>query len=261
MLTLDADTIHLWHFELESNPLRMDAQYLDWLSPAERNRHDRLLIANRRQHYLLGKIMQRQILSHYEELEPRDWQFEDNAWGKPAVALRPDPGLHFNLSHSGNAYVMAVARHGELGVDIEFAQRGRRVSKLAGRYFSAQEAHWLLAQEASRQQELFYDFWTLKEAYIKARGMGLALSLDGFSFDVSQAGKINFAHHDLGSRGEHDDEDWRFWRIKWPGVSEDYALALAVAAKDSQLFGLKAYRFGFDGVVAETGVDVLAASR
>ena len=137
-----------------------------------------------RRAFLAGKLFLREVLSHYSDRPADSWEFVENEYGKPALKAGPE-NLAFNLSHSRQGYMLALSRHGCTGADIEFSARSRRVRRLAGRYFSRPECDWLLGLSEADQQDGFYCLWTLKEATIKARGMGLALPLDSFSFDLA----------------------------------------------------------------------------
>ena len=115
-----------------------------------------------------------------------DWQFTCNPFGKPQSrdgfgAQAP----YFNLSHSHGRAVLALSRTPQIGVDIEFAGRERRISEIAHRYFADAEAQDLLALSGPAQQRRFYELWSLKEAYIKARGLGLAIPLKSFVYALS----------------------------------------------------------------------------
>lgn len=236
MLTIDDHSLHVWHWQPEGEsprPFVCEKTHLPWLTGRELERYKRLQLPDRKLWFLAGKVFVRQVLSHYLEREPGQWQFTENQYGKPAVV----PGqlktpLSFNLSHSGRRFLLAVSGQALTGADIEFSARQRRVAKLAHRYFSKAEANWLLALPEARQQESFYCLWTLKEAYIKARGMGLALALDSFSFDLGVSGVIDFHHHDPATALEHQ---WQFWRIRQPRGektgADDYHYALAIGTE------------------------------
>ena len=173
-MNLPEDEIHIWQVGLSDvDPAALTQQALAWLQAEEIVRYERLAQQRNRLEFLLGKWLTRICLSKYTGLAISDWQFTDNAYGKP----QPSEGIgvqapYFNLSHSNGRAVMAVSRTPELGVDIEFTGRKRRVAKIAHRYFADEEIRALLALPESAQQSRFYELWSLKEAYIKARGLG-----------------------------------------------------------------------------------------
>ena len=78
-----------------------------------------------------------------------------------------------------------MSRFKDIGVDVECARKPRRVEAIAQRFFSDLEATQLLSLPGDQQQSRFYDLWTLKEAYIKACGMGLAIPPDHMAFQMA----------------------------------------------------------------------------
>lgn len=126
----------------------------------------------------------RRILSRYAAVPPSDWQFARNANGKPALTGAAT-ALDFNLSHSGDWQACAVTAGTPVGVDIEFCQPKRATMKLARRFFRQEEVAALQDCGAAQQCDRFYDFWTLKEAAVKARGEALAPGLQARGFELT----------------------------------------------------------------------------
>lgn len=158
--------------------------------------------------YVAAHVFLRQVLSRYASVPEKDWQFVSNAYGKPAVA---DPGfgwLQFNLSHTQGRVACAVARDRAVGVDIEQHRRLNDLRSLCRYAFSPTEAeHVLSTQVPGQQEQRFFSYWTLKEAYIKARGMGLSLPLQQFSF-IPGAHQNWRLHYD--SNFQDDGKSWQF---------------------------------------------------
>ena len=229
-MELNSKQIHLWFAnQAEFEQAELEGKCLGWLSPQERERYDRYHFDHHRTEFLLGRMLIRTVLSEYEAREPASWNFIQNDYGKPA----PDPAqtsvpLYFNLSHSGERLVLAISAHEAIGVDIEASSRQRRVERIAQRYFSPAELQALLALPGEQQLSRFYELWTLKEAYIKARGMGLALSLQEFGFDLSDPESLRLW---LGEGMEDDSEAWQFWQMQ-PGDAFQLAVAVKTAGPD-----------------------------
>ncbi len=223
-MNLTTDQVHLWFADqADFDADQLQDRCVDWLTQEELARYERFQIAKRRKEYLLGTMLLRTVLSEYASPNPEQWQFTRNAYGKPAIGENlVRQGIFFNLSHSGNRLVLAVSRHPETGVDIEQSNRARRIERIAGRYFSKPEIDAMLKLDRNERLTRFYELWTLKESYIKARGMGLALSLQQFGFELDSQNAIGFF-----TASELNDEPaaWRFWQLV-PGG--DYKLALAV---------------------------------
>lgn len=132
--------------------------------------------------YLTAHAMLRRVLSSYENRRATEWQFVTGQYGKPElVAAQADSGLQFNLSHTPGKVACAVCRDVPIGVDVESLERNMNLLALAERYFSQQETEALQALPTAQQKQRFIQYWTLKEAYIKAIGGGMSIPLDSFS--------------------------------------------------------------------------------
>lgn len=132
----------------------------------------------------------RLVLSRYASVAPSDWQFALNGQGKPGL-VGSAHALDFNLSHTGDWLVCAVTAGMPVGVDLEFCNPDREVMKLARRFFRQEEVAALQACSEFRQGDQFYDFWTLKEAAIKARGEALVPGLESRGFALTfQTGSV-----------------------------------------------------------------------
>lgn len=151
------------------------------LSASERSRFRRMRSVGKRREYLAGRSAMRRVLGPLIDMEPRDVPIESGVHGKPEIGGHD--GLHFNLSHSGDRALLAVSRHGPIGVDIEVARPGRPFRRLARRFFHPAEYDWLQGLPAGDSAAGFYRLWTLKEAYLKAIGTGLTLSSRAFEVD------------------------------------------------------------------------------
>jgi phosphopantetheinyl transferase len=131
----------------------------------------------------------RRILSHYAAVAPREWCFEVGDRGKPKLAGPDLPeqlqSLQFNLSHSRDWLVCAISGAASVGVDLEYCDPGRDTRKLAHRFFHPDEVATIDVCDAAGHVDRFYDYWTLKEARVKASGEALALALDSSSFELS----------------------------------------------------------------------------
>lgn len=165
-------------------PLEADAARLDYLfeilSHQERERALRYRFAEHRRQSILCRGTLREVLSRYLDISPAAIRFGYNRCGKPFVR---GSRVNFNLSHSGAWAMLAVTEGREVGIDIERIDPCFAQEQIPERFFSPREVEQLRALPAGEQTAAFFRCWTRKEAYIKARGLGLALALD--SFDVS----------------------------------------------------------------------------
>lgn len=182
------------------------------LSDEERERVARYKFERFRRESLATRALMRVALSHSRPTRPEDWAFRVNEHGKPAVV--PECGLEFNLSNALGMVVCLVAEGAAVGVDVEPLERAAQVLPLAPRVFSAVEQGQLEALPEAEKADRALSLWTLKEAYIKARGMGLALPLDQFSFVFDDAGGIRL---EMDARLGDEAERWRFCQLNYAG--------------------------------------------
>jgi 4'-phosphopantetheinyl transferase len=214
LLPLTSDEIHLWlAFYDEIDDPDLHGVYRQLLAPAEREQEPRFYFARDRRRHLVTRALVRTVLSRYVVRDPREWVFSTNAYGRPEIANphAAEARLSFNVSHTHSLIVLGVTRGRELGVDVENV-RAREVSiDIADRFFAPQEVAALSATPTEQQQYRFFEYWTFKESYIKARGMGLSLPLDKFSFDYRDDGGVQLAiAPELGD----DAARWQFWQFR-----------------------------------------------
>ncbi|MBM87470.1 MAG: hypothetical protein CMQ41_03765 [Gammaproteobacteria bacterium] len=212
MLSLPQSEIHLWYAnQAEFNGPELESNCLSWLTESETIRYHRYISDYHRKQFLLGRMMIRNSLSKYAEIEPQDWKFEENRYGKPVIvsSQRAKP-LFFNLSHSSERLVLAIAAHVSIGVDIELCNKPRRVIKIADRYFSHSELEELCALPQHDHLSRFYDLWTLKEAYGKACGLGLIKSSQECSYHFPSDCRVSI---NLSDSHRGDVSEWQCWQI------------------------------------------------
>ena len=200
------------------------------LTPDEATRHARFIRTIDHRAFVVARALVRMTLSAYAPIRPRDWRFDTNQHGCPSViaAQAGTPRLAFNLSHTDGLVALAVTRGRLVGVDVERVDRVVR-DDIAGRFFAPSEVRDLRALPAAAQPRAFFEYWTLKEAYIKARGMGLAIPLADFAFTLAPPAPptIRFVEG-----FDDQSERWQF-RQAWP--TEVHRLALAVSSDRADL--------------------------
>lgn len=224
---LPVDTIDVWwvRFADFSAPELLAALARD-LSPEERLRSERVMDPERRKQPLLSRALLRHVLSSYvPQVPPGTWTLLPDPRGRPQV-VTPYPLAVpvFNVSHSGDVLVIAVTRSGLLGVDVERLRPRRYLEALARRHFSASECAWVLAVTPPERVLRFHEIWTLKEAYVKALGLGLSIPLSGFAFDLSVPGVIDWQGPATG-----DSHHWWFSQAE----AENGCVALAWGSSGS----------------------------
>ena len=224
--------IHLWYQKLDPRiSPSLTRAHLEALPDHEREKYFSFLVAPKKLEYLLTRTLVRKVLSNYSDVSPNQWRFEANTYGRPHVAFpKLELPIQFNLSHCHGLAVCAVALDSELGVDVEYVNDTGDLLKLAEHNFSDPEIAALQALPPKEQAARFYQYWTLKEAYLKARGIGLSLSVQKFSFHIKPGEPIGFT---IQPGLDPNPQAWRFSHMN---ISENHQLALAIRKKqDSKL--------------------------
>ncbi len=214
MEQIDSRHIHLWlAFLAELTDPSLLAEYRQLLTEQELRQQLRFRFERDKHRYLVTRAMVRTVLSKYADVAPRDWQFEVNAYGRPSIAAEHEvaAGIEFNLSHTDGLVVLGVARGRALGVDVENVCTRQSGIEIADRYFAPAEVAAMRALPPEQQARRFFEYWTLKESYIKARGMGLSIPLDHFSFDLSRARDARIV---MDKRLGDSPSKWCFWQLQ-----------------------------------------------
>lgn len=154
------------------------------LNTEEQIRWAKIKIARIQHEYLIAHALLRLSLTRCAPLAPKAWQFIRNQYGRPEIANPDYSWLRFNLSHTRNLVACAILPEHAVGIDVEILQRQNHTQMIAERFFSTTECTELRSNPADQQAQRFFDYWTLKEAFIKAKGMGLALPLGQFGFQL-----------------------------------------------------------------------------
>lgn len=184
-LALSHRIVHIWRVSLDH--IAADVQHLEEsLSEEERRRSARFRFERDRQNYIVARGALRAILARYLGVEPRGLQLDSGLEGKPFLANKfGASGIRFNLAHSGMWALYAIAHNREVGIDLECIMPALHATHIATRFFSASENAALMALPEDQRQQAFFTCWTRKEAYLKALGQGLSLSLDEFDVTVA----------------------------------------------------------------------------
>jgi len=172
---LRAGEVHLWRSTL-TLPADELAELAECVSAAERERASQFHFAADRNRYLAGRAQLRRLLGRYLRADPATLPLAAGPHGKPYLA-DPEAGwLGFNLAHSGDLVVYAVAGDRDIGVDVEWVRPELDVDGLARRFFTAAERRWLDVLPRERRVSACVALWTRKEAVVKGLGLGLTLS-------------------------------------------------------------------------------------
>jgi 4'-phosphopantetheinyl transferase len=173
--------------------------YLSLLSPPEAARNARFATPELRRRDLQARALVRCALSLHAASAPADWQFTESAYGKPMIASphRELVQWQFNLSHSERVAVMAICKGYVVGVDVE---SGAATDELLNSplIFSPLERASLRRLPLAERGRRFLEHWTIKEAYLKARGLGLSIPPHTFALNLDEPGRISFPENPGG---------------------------------------------------------------
>lgn len=176
--------IHLWITRPEQHQCATLLERFDRvMTEEERERQQRYRFEKDRLSALVTRAFVRDLLSRYADRQPEEWRFAKGERDKPEIIDPPIP-LCFNLSHTRGLIICAVTLHNDIGCDVEYIDRNNDILNIADRYFSPEETRELFSLPAAEQRSRFFDYWTLKESYIKAWGLGLAIPLEDFTFHI-----------------------------------------------------------------------------
>jgi 4'-phosphopantetheinyl transferase len=159
---------------------------LGLLSSAERWRAERFVHERDRRAYVAAHALLRRSLSMHAHVAPGDWMFTEGPYGKPSIASEHELAqpLSFSLTHTDGCVACAVALGAEVGLDVECLDSAIDELDIARQYFGKAEIADLRRRIDGDRRERFAELWTLKEAYLKAIGVGLSGSLSAIEFGI-----------------------------------------------------------------------------
>jgi 4'-phosphopantetheinyl transferase len=226
---LPRDEVHVWRVALDWSQARTQA-FNAVLSSDEQQRAERFHFAIDRVRHVVGRGVLRVIVAQCMRADAERLRFEYGAFGKPRLATgSTETPLQFNVSHSGELILIALAMGRAVGTDLERMRSDINVERIAASFFSPHERLALQSIPAHLRIQAFFDCWTRKEAYIKAVGDGLSLRLDQFDvcFLPGQEARL------LATRP--NPAEARRWVIRALDVGRDYRAAVVVEGAGWQL--------------------------
>jgi 4'-phosphopantetheinyl transferase len=170
--------VHVWHADVSLFDARPDlrARALAALSTSDRDRYVRFRRAVDRDMFLLGRILARALVGRALRLDPYSWGWQDGERGRPEIAGWGGRAS-FNIAHSAGLVMCAAGAADRIGIDVEHAQRTPVDRDLMVRVCAPSELADLERRTPADRQARFLRYWTLKEAYLKARGLGISAPL------------------------------------------------------------------------------------
>ncbi|WP_051271243.1 4'-phosphopantetheinyl transferase family protein [Shimazuella kribbensis] len=189
MITILSPTKHvdLWLFSIDPQDYKNN-KFLSILSIEEQEKAAKFHFSSDREKFVISHGIMRQLLSSYLACDPQEIQYEKNAYGKPSLSS-PSSYVHFNLSHSSQLGALAVSSH-PIGVDIEYIHVLDDYVSLTKHFLSEKESKYFRDLESRDQKTAFYRAWTIKEAYIKAIGMGLSYPIEQVTMSINERAQL-----------------------------------------------------------------------
>ncbi|MDJ0767178.1 MAG: 4'-phosphopantetheinyl transferase superfamily protein [Ilumatobacter sp.] len=218
---LDDDVVEVWLARPGEFSDRVELAALErLLADDERERHRRFRREQDRHTFLVAHALVRTVLGRYTSVEPAELRFVLEEHGRPQLAPEHGGSVRFNLSHTDGMVACAVTVGRSVGVDVQVVDDRVATMEVARRVFAPTELADVGALTGADRRERFFRYWTLKEAYIKATGLGLSTPLDRFAFDLADPISVAFA-------AELDD-DPRCWQFAQSWPTDRHCLAVAV---------------------------------
>ncbi|MDA0194648.1 MAG: 4'-phosphopantetheinyl transferase superfamily protein [Bacteroidetes bacterium] len=223
MQQLTDDIVHVWEVDLNVDPAFLKTCSRT-LSPDELERANKYAFEKDHNYFIARRGVLRKLIGHYLNAKPDSIYFNYGPFGKPYLPKYHD--FQFNLAHSNGHALMAFSIKIPLGIDLEFINRNLEFDNIADHFFSRGETKSLKNVSTEQKAISFYNCWTRKEAFIKARGDGLTFPLDKFevSIEPNDQKALIGLYHDSENAGD--------WTIKSLEVEGDFAAALAFKDKN-----------------------------
>lgn len=232
-LKLGPRDVHLWIAAIPDCLPRL-ADYQSVLTDEERHRAARFHFERDRNRYGISRGILRKLLGKY--VGRSDVGLMCNRYGKPALEDKTSP-LRFNVAHSRDLALFGFTHEREIGVDVEWIRPDFATTDVAQRFFAPDEADVVAALPQPDRAQGFFNCWTRKEAYIKARGMGLSLPLHSFAVTLTRGEPVALV------RVDDDPAAPQRWTITDLPTTEGYAAAAAFEDRDC---ALAHWRWGTD---------------
>lgn len=232
---LEVGKVDVWLFYLNIAQPRIN-QFYPLLSAEEKGRSERLVNFIHRKRMIAAHGFMRTVLSLYLQQPAESLEFIRAEKGKPSLKRLADkPDIQFNLSHSHNLAILAIAQNQILGIDIEYRDRKHEWKKIIHRFFTDAEQAGIFSLPETQQEQAFYQVWTRKEAHMKVTGQGLHLAPNHFTVSVPPQAAAFIKNHK-----QPDDRKWFMRDLSLPDRFDQYASCLS---SDQPIIQLTQYLF------------------
>jgi 4'-phosphopantetheinyl transferase len=188
---INSNEVHVWRVLLDVTTAEFES-LLGFLSGNELVRAARFHFERDQKRFIVARGILRKILGCYLNKHPGKICFEYSSHGKPMLARNPnDDSICFNLSHSGSLALYAVTLRKKIGIDIESIRDDVSVGQVAQQFFSQNEISSLEKIDINKRSGLFFQYWTRKEAFLKARGEGISFPMEQCDVSLISGGVLS----------------------------------------------------------------------
>jgi 4'-phosphopantetheinyl transferase len=220
---LKDETVDLWltyYDQIDSDDL--EASYHLLLCEKEALQLRRFRFENDRRCFLVTRALARIVLSRYLQIKPEELLFSANEFGRPIILNREarEHGINFNIAHARSLIVLGVTKNRMIGVDVERIEERNITTDIANLICTPDEIHALAALSPSHQQHRLLEYWTFKESYAKARGVGLSISFESFGFHFPDERRVEILFHECSVEKSNR---WQFWQLR---SSQEHLIAV-----------------------------------
>lgn len=227
--TLHAHQVHLWYLRTEELAAHVDKAGRDVVSSRDLVESIRFATIELRDAFLLRRAFLRTVLSQYDDVAPRAWEFRRDRLGKPEIAQPlASPKLQFSMSKTAGLVACAIATDRSVGVDAETVSALVDTDDISQRFFASSECASLSALPEIERRRKVFELWTLKEAYSKARGLGLRQPFEKIAFSLTEEGRRQIVFADPSI------DEPRNWVFVTSRPNDRDLLALAIARQPTE---------------------------
>ncbi len=219
---LKNNQIHIWKIDVNNKALNLNHLYTNVLSVDEKRRAGRLRSEKDKKRFVISRGLLRENLGHYTGVNPSEIVFTYNNHGKPGIKPEHNrENIKFNVSHSRDLAVYAICANREIGVDLEYIREVSSADRIIKRFFTSEEKDYYNSLPRYKKKMAFFTLWTRKEAYSKARGMGIGLPLKEYDLNLLPNSTETYAR-----------SKWSLIDIE---VDKDYLAALATEGNNLEI--------------------------
>jgi 4'-phosphopantetheinyl transferase len=226
---ISSNEVHVWRLFVDANSSTIESLW-KVLSPDELSRAGKFHFEKDRKRFIQSRGILRTILSYHLDQKPSEICFAYTSFGKPMLVTGSAPyDISFNLSHSGDIVLYAITQHHKIGIDVERI-RDLDVMQIARRFFTQGELDEIERAHERNRSELFFKYWTRKEAMIKGFGKGVSIPMEQIDVSSLNGGFLSSPKTLLAN----DQHPSLYVQDLFPG--DGYAAAIATEEKDPDIF-------------------------